>query len=82
MKSKATLIERIVKHWITSLFGVVLMCLSVGMFLLNHIKPTAQPFTLMEMITVALLGWVFLWAKTSLLEGVFLGLFKISQGDK
>lgn len=82
MKSKTTIKERLFKHWITSVFGVILMGLSVGMFLLNHFKPTAQPFTVTEMVTVAVLGWVFMMAKTSLLEGIFLGLFKISPGDK
>lgn len=37
--------------------------------------------TLVELIIMLILGWVFLMAKNSLLEGLFLGLFKIKAKD-
>jgi len=30
-----------------------------------------------EIAALSVLGWVFLWAKNSLLEGIFLSVFKI-----
>jgi hypothetical protein len=35
----------------------------------------------METASVAILGWVFLTARDTLLEGVFLNLFKINKKD-
>ena len=35
-----------------------------------------------SIIPVSLLGWVFLWSKNSLLEGITLGLFKIRPNEE
>lgn len=33
-------------------------------------------------IPISLLGWVFLWAKNSLLAGITLGLFKVKANEE
>jgi len=65
------------KNWITSIFGGVLMALAVTMFILN--KMGTIDFSWLEMVGVAVLGWVFLWAKDTLIEGLFLGIFKMKR---
>jgi hypothetical protein len=69
------------RNWLTTIIGAILMLTAVGMYVISTIKPEIE-FNIMEMVLVAILGWVFLWSKNTLLEGVFLNFFKIkSNGD-
>ena len=65
------------KNWITSVFGGLMMLLSIGMFVANKLDKI--DFSWIEMVGVAVLGWVFLWAKDTLIEGLFLGIFKVKE---
>jgi hypothetical protein len=49
------------------------------MFILNRIPLYDVDFSWMEMVGTAVLGWVFLMAKDTLLEGIFLNIFKIKN---
>jgi hypothetical protein len=46
-----------------------------------HELTTEINVSIMETASVAILGWVFLTARDTLLEGVFLNLFKINKKD-
>jgi hypothetical protein len=70
---------RIIKNWITTVFGTLLMFAGLAMLVANRIPDTNINFSWMEMVGTALLGWVFLMAKDSLLEGLFVGFFKIKE---
>ena len=71
--------SRILKNKITSIFGGILMLMALVMFILNRIPLYDVDFSYMEMVGTAVLGWVFLMAKDSLLEGIFLNIFKINK---
>jgi uncharacterized membrane protein YczE len=66
------------KNWVTTLIGAVLMCVAVAMYVLSKFKPEVE-IHITEMALVAILGWVFLTARDTLLEGVFLNMFKIKK---
>lgn len=69
--------NRIVKNWITSVIGTLFLLAALGMWVDNKVGfLIAKDFSIMEMIATALLGWAFLMAKNSLLNGMFFGLFK------
>ena len=70
--------NRIVRNWVTTVFGTLLMLAALAMFIANRIPQANIDFSWLEMVGTALLGWVFLMAKDSLLEGLFMGIFKIS----
>lgn len=61
----------------TTLIGAILMMCAVVMYVLS--KWVGYEFSLFEIGGVAVLGWVFLRAKDSLLEGVFMGIFKVKK---
>jgi len=63
------------REGVTTLIGLLFLLGSLGMVVMNlfYDKDFAVWSTI---IPVSLLGWVFLWAKNSLLEGITLGLFK------
>jgi uncharacterized membrane protein YczE len=68
-------------NWITTIIGAILMLTAVGMYVYSNINPQVD-FHIMEMVLVAILGWVFLTARDTLLEGVFLNFFKMKKdGD-
>ena len=67
-------------NWLTTSIGAILMLTAITMYVLSKIK--GYEVTIMETASVALLGWVFLTSRDTLLEGVFLNLFKISKEDK
>ena len=74
--------NRVFKNKITSTFGAILMLVALSMFLLDRL-PIIEgvEFSWLEMLGTAMLGWVFLMAKDSLLEGLFLNIFKIKQNE-
>jgi hypothetical protein len=73
--------KRVIKNWITTIFGTLLMFAGLAMLIANRIPETDINFSWMEMVGTALLGWVFLMAKDSLLEGLFMGIFKIKEKE-
>lgn len=63
------------REGITTIIGLFFLLCSLGMVFMNMFyEKEFNIFT--SIIPVSLLGWVFLWAKNSLLEGITLGLFK------
>lgn len=63
------------KNWITTLIGALLMLTAVGLYMASKFKN--YEISTIELASVATLGWVFLTARDTLLEGVFLNVFKI-----
>ena len=73
--------NRIIRNWITTIFGTLLMFAALAMLIANRIPTANIDFSWLEMVGTALLGWVFLMAKDSLLEGLFLGVFRIAPKE-
>jgi phosphate/sulfate permease len=65
------------QNWLTTSIGAVLMLTAIIMYVLSKIK--GYEVSIMETASVAILGWVFLTARDTLLEGVFMNLFKINK---
>jgi hypothetical protein len=75
--------NRLVQNWVTTIFGTLMMLTALAMLIANRIPEANIDFGWWEMLGTALLGWVFLMAKDSLLEGLFMGIFKIpAKEDK
>ena len=70
-------IERL-RNWITTVIGALLMTAAVGMYIVGKFK--GHEFNAMEITLTAILGWLLLNAKDTILEGVFLNFFKIKKG--
>jgi hypothetical protein len=66
-----------IKNWITSVFGALFMLADVAIIIL-HVSGVRDAGVL-ELIGFGLLGWAFLWAKDTLIEGVFLNVFKLKK---
>jgi VIT1/CCC1 family predicted Fe2+/Mn2+ transporter len=66
---------------ITTFIGISFLIGSLIMIVMNlfYEKDFAAWSTI---IPISLLGWVFLWSKNSLLEGITLGLFKIKDNEE
>ena len=73
--------QRILKNWITTIFGTMLMFGALAMLIANRIPTANIEFSLWEMILTAVLGWVFLMAKDSILEGLAMGLFRVKEKE-
>jgi len=71
--------ERIFKHWITTIFGLLVMILAVVMFILG--KHFGWQFTALEFGLVLFIGWVFFVAKHSLIKAVFLDRFNVPDPE-
>jgi hypothetical protein len=67
------------QNWLTTSIGAILMLTAITMYVLSKIK--GYDVSIMETASVAILGWVFLTARDTLLEGVFMNLFKINKKD-
>ncbi len=63
------------QNWITSIVGAVLMALAIAMYVIDKFYEFEIP--VLETVMVAVLGWVFLTARDTLLEGLFFNLFKV-----
>jgi len=72
---------RIIRNWITTIFGALLMFAAITMLVVNRLPEANLDFSWIEFVGTALLGWVFLMAKNSLIEGLFLGIFKVPSKD-
>ena len=67
------------QNWLTTIIGAILMITAITMYVLSKVK--GYEVSIMETASVAILGWVFLTVRDTLLEGVFLNLFKINKKD-
>jgi hypothetical protein len=65
------------QNWLTTSIGAVLMLTAITMYVLSKVK--GYEVSLVETASVAVLGWVFLTARDTLLEGIFMNLFKIKK---
>jgi hypothetical protein len=68
------------QNWLTTAIGAVLMLTAITMYILSKVKDL--DISLIETASVAILGWVFLTARDTLLEGLFLNLFKIKKDQE
>lgn len=68
------------QNWLTTSIGAVLMLTAIIMYVLSKIK--GYEVSLVETASVAVLGWVFLTARDTLLEGIFMNLFKIKKSEE
>lgn len=66
------------QNWMTTIIGALLMIAAVSMYIIEKFKPEID-IHITEVASVAVLGWVFLTAKDTLLEGVFLNIFRIKK---
>jgi membrane-bound ClpP family serine protease len=64
----------------TTIVGAILMLLAVFMFVADLVNP-AWKFNLLDCILVMILGWIFLCAKDTLIEGLLLNLVKFKTGE-
>jgi len=55
------------------------MLTAITMYVLSKVK--GYEVSLIETASVAVLAWVFLTARDTLLEGIFMNLFKINKKD-
>lgn len=67
------------QNWLTTAIGAVLMLTAITMYVLSKVKDF--DVSLIETASVAVLGWVFLTARDTLLEGMFMNLFKIKKSE-
>jgi uncharacterized membrane protein len=70
-----------IKNYITTIFGSVVMFGALVMLILNRLPNSNVDFSWFEMIGTALFGWIFVMAKDSLIEGLFMGVFKVKEKD-
>lgn len=68
------------QNWLTTIIGAVLMLTAVAMYVVSKIKPEID-IHITEMAAVAVLGWVFLTARDTLLEGMFMNVFKVKKSE-
>ena len=68
------------KNKLTSWIGVILMSVAIFLYIAGKYSDKFETSTL-ELATIAVLGWVFLTARDTLLEGLFLNLFKIKKEE-
>ena len=57
------------------------MTIAIFLYVAGKYSDKFETSTL-ELATIAVLGWVFLTARDTLLEGLFLNLFKIKKEDE
>jgi protein-S-isoprenylcysteine O-methyltransferase Ste14 len=63
------------REGITTFIGFLFLLGSLSMVVMNLFFE--EDFAVWStIIPISLLGWIFLWAKNSLLEGITLGIFK------
>jgi hypothetical protein len=75
------MVERL-KNWITTSIGVIIMLFGGVMIFFKakcYFTGSNCTFTVREICEVFVIGYTFLMARDSLLEGITLGLFKKAQ---
>ena len=73
--------NRIFKEKISSVIGAIIMLIATAMLFANAFLDNYN-FTFIQILPILILGWVFLMAKDSLIEGIFMNIFKIKKNDK
>jgi hypothetical protein len=70
--------ERIYKHVGTTIIGVIIWIVTIGLFVINKLEllPNAHEMSITEVVAFMMLGYIFFVGKTSLLNGLSLGIFK------
>ena len=69
------------REGMTTFIGVLFLFSGITMIVMNlFFEKDFAAWS--SIIHVSLLGWVFLWSKNSLLEGITLGLFKIRPNEE
>jgi len=63
------------KEKYTTIIGAIIMVSAVGLWVTGFFVDLKRPITKVELIGGVTLGWVFLRAKDSLIEGMFKGIF-------
>jgi len=76
---KKLIMKERLQNWLTTSIGAVLMLTAITMYVLSKVK--GYEVSLVETASVAVLGWVFLTARDTLLEGIFMNLFKIKKPE-
>lgn len=66
--------NRIIKNRVTTILGLLIWIVTVGLFISD--KFGYGEMTIMETVTMLMIGWLFFMSKNSLLKGITLGLFK------
>lgn len=67
------------KNWITSILGILIMLASSTMFFFGEKLIEEFEMSMTEYITLLFVGWVFLAAKDSLIEGIFCNILKLKK---
>ena len=65
------------QNLITSIIGGMLLMVGVAMVVAKYFFN--YEFSVIEFTTILVLGWVFLTAKDTLIEGIFMNIFKIKK---
>lgn len=65
------------QNWVTTIIGAVMMALALVMYVLNSVYGFEIPN--LEIVMMIILGWVFVTARDTLLEGLFFNLFKVKK---
>ena len=70
--------DRIFRHVFMSVIGVIIWIITLGLFIINklNLMENAREISIMEFVAFMMLGYIFFVAKTSLLNGLSLGIFK------
>ena len=70
--------DRILNNWLTTILGLFIWVITLGLFVVEkfNLMEGVHQLGLLEIVSLLLLGWVFVASKTSLLNGLTLGLFK------
>jgi hypothetical protein len=66
------------QNWVTTIIGAILMASAIAMYIISKFNLTFE-ISILEVVSIAVLGWVFVTARDTLLEGVFLNIFKIKK---
>lgn len=69
------------KNWITTVIGAIMMVVGLAMIIANYFNLVEKDIPILEIVMIMIFGWTFLFAKDTLLEGMFLSLFKVKKSD-
>lgn len=70
------------KNWITSIIGIIVMGSSTTLyFWADKVGMEEYSISMVEYITLLIVGWVFLSAKDTLLEGILGNFIKMKPKD-
>ena len=62
------------RNYYTTIIGAVVMLISIIAFFMKMVS-------MIELVTLLVIGWIFLRAKDSLIEGLFFNIFKIKKKE-